>query len=116
MESTSTTTPTVEEFRRELGELVAAHRPRLFAVCEEIGVREDGFVRCWGLDFGDAAEVFSAEDGRGRARFRSADAARAHLARHDQVHLIWADELGSTRCAGNDGDESAHHPRTRGRE
>ncbi|MCA1187161.1 MULTISPECIES: hypothetical protein [unclassified Saccharopolyspora] len=92
MESTSTTTPTVEEFRAELGELVAVHRPRLFAVCEEIGVREDGFVRCWGLDFGDAAEVFAAEDGRGRARFRSVDAAVAHLTRHDQVHLIWADE------------------------
>ena len=87
------TTPTVEEFRRELGELVAAQLPRLFAVCEEIGVREDGFVRCWGLDFGDAAEVFSAEDGRGRARFRSAAAAADHLARYDRVHLIWADEL-----------------------
>ncbi|MFR9732257.1 hypothetical protein ACL03H_23790 [Saccharopolyspora sp. MS10] len=81
-------------FEGELRKLVASQVPRLFAVCEEIGVREDGFVRYWGLDFGEGAELISAEDGgRARARFGSVESARSYLSRHGKIHLIWADSL-----------------------
>lgn len=82
--------PSDAEFQRELREVVAFDAPRAFALCEEEGVREDGYVRYWGLAFDDCAEVISTVDDA-RVRFRSVEAACARLGRRRKMHLIWVE-------------------------
>lgn len=78
------------EFQRELREMVADGAPRVFALCEELGERDDGYVRYWGMAFDDCAEIVAAS-GNSRAAYRSADSALAKLSRRRKLHLIWAD-------------------------
>lgn len=84
--------PTYADFQRELREMVTADPPRVFALCEEIGEREDGHVRYWGLAFDDCAELVAAV-GNFRARFKSVESAVGHLSRRRKLHLIWADPM-----------------------
>ncbi|MGC4931826.1 hypothetical protein [Streptomyces sp. DT117] len=46
-----------DEYATLLAEVVAESMPRLFAVVQEVGDREDGWVAAWGLAFEDRAEV-----------------------------------------------------------
>lgn len=81
---------TEEEFAAELADLVAGERPRLFALCEEIGDRVDGWVVAWGLAFEDQAEVIGTDDGI-RATCRSAETALRMLGRRRRLRLLWSD-------------------------
>lgn len=81
---------TEEEFAAELADLVAGERPRLFALCEEIGDRVDGWVVAWGLAFEDRAEVIGTDD-RGRASCESAETALRMLGRRRRLRLVWCD-------------------------
>lgn len=46
-----------DEFAELVAEMVADEAPRLFAVVQERGVREDGRIAAWGLAFDGHADV-----------------------------------------------------------
>ncbi|RKT89291.1 hypothetical protein SAMN05421805_11442 [Saccharopolyspora antimicrobica] len=77
-----------EEFVAALQELARENAPRVFALCEEIGDRQDGHVEYWGMAFDDGADVVSAS-GQLRASFKSAEAALDRLSRRSNLHLVW---------------------------
>lgn len=60
------------EFGGMVRELVADTAPRLFALVEECGEREDGWVFAWGAQFTDRATLLT-HDGRPRGIFGSAE-------------------------------------------
>lgn len=79
---------TKEEFAAELDMLVRDEAPVVFALCEEIGDRVDGYVRYWGMDFGDHVEVVGALGGV-HARFPSVERAYRRLTAQRKLHLVW---------------------------
>lgn len=95
---------TEEEFAAELADLVASERPRLFAICEEIGDRVDGWVVAWGLAFEDRAEVIRTDDGV-RASCQSAETALRVLGRRRRrrLRLLWCDPKRPEREGPPDG-------------
>ena len=46
-----------DEFTALVAEMVADEAPRLFAVVQELGEREDGRIAAWGMAFADHADV-----------------------------------------------------------
>lgn len=77
------------EFQSALQALVQEEAPRLFALCEEVGDRADGYVEFWGIAFDDRAEVVSVR-GSTRGRFSSAESAqRIFSFGANNLHLMW---------------------------
>jgi len=82
------------KFEALIRELVTDDAPRLFAVVEEYGDREDAHVGAWGLAFPDHAEVVTAE-GTLRMRVQSPDSTlRFFLAPNVTARVVWIDGLG----------------------
>lgn len=79
---------TEEEFLAALETYVAAEAPSLFALCREIGDREGGQVKYWGLEFDDQAGVFHVS-GDMRGSFCSAESALDRFSRFEPMHLIY---------------------------
>ncbi|MEW1724471.1 hypothetical protein [Streptomyces sp. NPDC093109] len=79
-----------DEYASLLAEVVADSAPRLFAVVQEVGDREDGWVAAWGLAFEDRAEVV-AGGGGGRMCLPSAEGALRYFGRGGEVRasLYW---------------------------
>ena len=77
-----------EKFLAELEELARENAPRVFALCSEVGEREDGYVAYWGMAFDDGAEVVSTS-GSMRGSFRSAESALGRLSGRRNLHLVW---------------------------
>jgi hypothetical protein len=84
--------PTEEEFLTELQSLVRDTAPRLFALLEEAGEREDAWVHAWGLAVDERAYVIR---GPGAVHtFRSAESARHRLSgSHRKLRLMWCDPV-----------------------
>ncbi|MFH9372829.1 hypothetical protein ACH4LW_07395 [Streptomyces anulatus] len=79
-----------DEYATLLAEVVAESTPRLFAVVQEVGDRDDGWVAAWGLAFEDRAEVIPY--GRGvRMSLPSAEKALRYFGRGGGVRasLHW---------------------------
>lgn len=78
------------EYATLLAEVVAESMPRLFAVVEEVGDREDGWVAAWGLSFEDRAEVLPYRGGV-RMSLPSAEKALRYFGRGGDVRasLHW---------------------------
>ncbi|MFJ1643777.1 hypothetical protein [Streptomyces sp. NPDC088258] len=78
------------EYAALLAEVVADSAPRLFAVVQEVGDREDGWVAAWGLAFEDRAEVVPYGGGV-RMSLPSAEGALRHFGRGGEVRasLYW---------------------------
>ncbi|RDG37275.1 hypothetical protein DVH02_15465 [Streptomyces corynorhini] len=73
-----------------LAEVVADSAPRLFAVVQEVGDREDGWVAAWGLAFEGRAEVV-AGGGDVRMSLSSAEGALRYFGRGEEARasLYW---------------------------
>ncbi|MEU4803072.1 hypothetical protein [Actinosynnema sp. NPDC023587] len=87
---------TDKEFAGFLTELVRDVAPRLFAIVEEYGDREDAEIAAYGLAFGDRADINSA-DGDFQMRSQSPESALALFALSagtidvSRLHLVWLD-------------------------
>ncbi|WP_433263208.1 hypothetical protein ACQPZF_31585 [Actinosynnema sp. CS-041913] len=87
---------TDEEFARFVAGLVRDDAPRLFAIVEEYGEREDAEVAAYGLDFGDHTDVKSVE-GDFRLRSQNPQSALAVFGHStgatgvSRLHLVWLD-------------------------
>ncbi|WP_367137440.1 hypothetical protein [Saccharothrix sp. HUAS TT1] len=88
---------TEQEFTRLAYELAEHEAPRLFAIVEEHGDREDARVAGYGIAFEDRAEVDSVE---GDLHLSSENAENARLlfelssrsSGTRRAHLVWLDE------------------------
>ncbi|MFD0490392.1 hypothetical protein [Saccharopolyspora erythraea] len=78
-----------EEFLAELRELVRDEAPKVFALCEEVGDRDDGYVRYWGMAFDDSTRIVS-PFGEMTGSFQSPERAHVLLSREQPLHLVWA--------------------------
>ncbi|MFC9858479.1 MULTISPECIES: hypothetical protein [unclassified Streptomyces] len=80
-----------EDFQVLLDDLVTDSAPRMFAVVQELGEREDAWVAAWGLAFEDRAEVVGVH-GRTRMSLRSPEAALRYFSpdKATRPRLIWA--------------------------
>jgi predicted DNA-binding protein with PD1-like motif len=79
---------TREEFMDELRVLAEDAAPNVFALCEEIGDRQNGCVRYWGMEFDDRVEVISVS-GRMRGSFSTVEDAHRRFSRRRTMHLLW---------------------------
>ncbi len=81
-----------EEFTALVVAMVNDEAPRLFAVVQEIGEREDGRIAAWGMAFEDHAAVL--RDGNSWLSVSSPDRARRMLSRGPDItaHLVWVKE------------------------
>lgn len=85
------------EFAEEVRDLVASSVPRVFALVEEHGVRADGRILYWGLEFDDEgcaddearAIVISASSYRRGGSFSSAESAQQTFSRRKKIRLVW---------------------------
>ena len=79
-----------EEFTKTMALMVADEAPRLFAIVQEFGSRNDGRIAAWGMEFVDYTEVVSVE---GTTRARVATPAEAlplfQTTGRVRVHLVW---------------------------
>jgi len=77
------------EFATLLTEMVHDEAPRLFAVVQEFGEREDGRIAAWGMAFEDHAAVL--RDQNAWLSVSSPDRARHMLSRAPDItaHLVW---------------------------
>jgi hypothetical protein len=86
-----------EEFGRLMRERAVADAPRLFALVEEHGEKEDVRVAGYGLAYEDRADVNTVE-GDFRLDSQSAESARALFEISSRsigvrrVHVVWVDE------------------------
>lgn len=80
-----------EEFAALVAEMVNDEAPRLFAVVQEIGEREDGQIAAWGIAFEDHTAVM--RDRTSWLSVSSPDRARQLLSRAPDVtaHLVWVE-------------------------
>jgi hypothetical protein len=78
-----------EEFAELVAEMVRDEAPRLFAVVQEIGEREDGRIAAWGMAFDDHTAVM--RDRGSWLSVSSPDRARCMLSRAPDVtaRLVW---------------------------
>jgi hypothetical protein len=90
-----------EVFSDEINKMVAEDAPRLFALCEEIGVRVDAGIVSWGLSFEDdhAELVHGIHNPRSRTTVicHSAERAREWFEFHSKkvgcaIRLVWVDQ------------------------
>jgi hypothetical protein len=81
-----------EEFAELVTKMVHDEAPRLFAVVQELGKREDGRVAAWGLAFENRAQLVHS-DGRSLLSARSPERACWLLSRNPDVtaRLVWVD-------------------------
>ncbi|MGI8306791.1 hypothetical protein [Saccharopolyspora hattusasensis] len=77
-----------DEFAALVQEEADGSPPRVFALVEEYGQREDCEIFAWGLEFEKRAAVFDL-DGTLFARCASADGAHALFSRIRNVRLAW---------------------------
>jgi hypothetical protein len=78
------------EFTELVGELVAEHAPRLFAVVQEYGERADGRIAAWGMAFEDYAKVIGVDRGVHLSLCSPERAMRAFSHRpHITARLVW---------------------------
>lgn len=86
------------EFAALLKTLVANFAPRLFALIEEEGEREDGVLVAWGMAFEDRVEVVRG-DGVEKVitgSFASVDHVNRLYSLRKKMHLVWYDPSAST--------------------
>ncbi len=79
---------TEEDFATLVDQLVADSAPHLFALVEEYGQREDGWVVAWGMQFENRAEVVTEGDGP-RLNVGSAERASQILSPVGTLRLVW---------------------------
>ncbi len=85
------------EFAALLRQLAVLGAPRLFAIAEECGDREDGWITAWGVDFGDHAEVFGATGRHLMSTDKPENAMRLLvLADGRTPHLVWLSDPAHT--------------------
>ncbi len=79
-----------DEFAELTDELVTEEAPRLFAVVQELGEREDGRIAAWGMAFDGHADVVC-DDGRSWMSLSSPDRACWLLSRAPDTtaRLVW---------------------------
>ena len=82
-----------EEFAELIAEMVHDEAPRLFAVVQEIGEREDGRIAAWGMAFEDHAALL--RDHSTWLSVSSPDRARQILSRAPDVsaRLVWVTDV-----------------------
>lgn len=84
-----------ETFARLVGELVNDTAPRMFALVEEFGERDDGQVFAWGVQFDGRAALLTPE-GRLLGTFGSAASAHTSFGLLTRLRLVWRDRDAST--------------------
>lgn len=78
-----------QQFSEILRGIAVDTAPRLFAVAQEYGERQDGWIAAWGMAFPDHAEVISVRgDFRMRVR-RPENALRAYADDEVSARLVW---------------------------
>jgi hypothetical protein len=77
-----------EEFAEEVRELVAEEAPRVFALVEEHGERDNARIYAWGIAFDNHVEVISASGGL-RVTFSSVERAQWRFSRRRKIRLVW---------------------------
>lgn len=75
-------------FDRLVRELVEDTAPRLFALVEECGERDDGRVFAWGVQFDDRAALLT-HSGRPMGTFQSAVSAQRRFSHLATMRLVW---------------------------
>jgi hypothetical protein len=92
-----------EEFAELVAEMVRDEAPRLFAVVQEIGEREDGRIAAWGMAFDDHAAVM--RDRSSWLSVSSPDRACRMLSRAPDVtaRLVWVAPVRTEQAPGPDG-------------
>lgn len=88
-EPTVVTTFSAEEFAQEAAGLVADEAPRLFALLEEVGDREDGWIVAWGMAFPDHAHLVCVNGLTNHMVVDSAERARRLLSQRATIRLVW---------------------------
>lgn len=85
------------EFDKLVAGLVNDFAPRLFAVVQELGTRQDGRIAAWGMAFDDHAEIV-AVDGGTRLTLSTAERAITWFNRPRDVtaRLVWVGSLPET--------------------
>jgi hypothetical protein len=83
-----------EEFEAALAEMVAEEAPRLFAVVQEYGEREDARIHSWGMSFHDHADLISV-GGSVRLGMRSPEHALRWASAGPLItaQLVWLDKI-----------------------
>lgn len=79
---------TEDEFARLVDQLVADTAPHLFALVEECGVRADGWIAAWGMQFEDHVEVVAERPGP-RLSVTSVERACEIFSRLGTMRLVW---------------------------
>ena len=83
------------EFNELMAGMVTDEAPRLFAVIQEVGDREDGWIAAWGMAFDDHVEVV--DDGACLS-LQSPERARWVFGLRPDVtaHVVWVDPAGAS--------------------
>lgn len=81
-----------EEFAAEVRELVDEDAPRVFALVEEHGERDDAWIYAWGMAFDDHVEVLTADRGL-RRTFHSVEHAQRKCSLFRNIRLVWANPV-----------------------
>lgn len=84
-----------EEFAEEVRELVAEDAPRVFALVEEYGERDDARVYAWGIAFDNHVEVINASGGL-RMTFKSVELAQRRYSRSRKIRLVWTNPAATS--------------------
>ncbi|MGQ0840277.1 hypothetical protein [Actinokineospora sp.] len=77
-----------KRFAEVIQSMVSDHAPKLFAIIEEFGERDDAQVVAWGMEFPGRAHVVG-DDGRMRMSSSSAQTARDLLGITGTMRLVW---------------------------
>lgn len=77
------------EFAELATGLVTDEAPRLFALLEEVGDREDGWIVAWGMEFPGHAHLVGVNGLTNHLVVGSAERARRLLSRRANIRLIW---------------------------
>ena len=89
------------EFAELVRGLVLDTAPRLFALVEEVGEREDGWVYAWGMAFEDRVCLVK-EGGGSFAVHPSAEIARRRWSRVRKLRLVWCGPEGEEKGGGEE--------------
>lgn len=84
------------EFAELATGLVTDEAPRLFALLEEVGDREDGWIVAWGMAFAEHAHLVGVNGLANHLLLDSAEQARQLLGRRAKIRLIWVPPAPAT--------------------
>lgn len=81
---------TAEEFTEAVANMVSTSAPRLFAVVQEYGTREDARIAGWGLAHETYADVIGLGNSVHLGATRPEDMLRHfHRRHHITAHIVW---------------------------